>query len=228
MSGIGVLREGPLHAALKDWCATPGDVAEVRVGGFVIDLVRADGELVEIQTGGFAPLGRKLDALLDGHRMRIVFPVPAERRIVRIDEHGEVLSSRRSPLKGAALDVFDRLVSFPSLLAHPNLVVEVLLCREDHVRAPEAGRSRSGRRRRDPGERRLVEVLDAVVLATPADAAALLPPVLGGEPFTTRELASALRCRMILAQRVAYCLRALEVFEDAGKRGRAPLHRRVV
>jgi hypothetical protein len=228
VSGIGVLREGPLHAALKDWLARPGDAAEVRVDGFVIDLVRADGELVEIQTGGFAPLGRKLDALLDAHRMRIVFPVPAQRRIVRVDGEGEVLSARRSPLRGSALDVFDRLVSFPSLVAHPNLVVEVLLCREDHVRAPEAGRSRSGRRRRDPGERRLVEVLDRVEIDSPAAAAALLPAALGagGAPFTTRELAAALPCRMVLAQRVAYCLRAMEVLEDAGKRGRAPLHRR--
>jgi hypothetical protein len=226
VSGIGVLREGPLHAAVKDLCARPGDRAEVPMEGYVIDLVRADGELVEIQTGGFSPLGPKLDALLDGHRMRIVHPVAAERRIVRIDEQGEVLSSRRSPLRGAALDVFDRLVSFPSLLAHPNLTVEVLLCREDHIRAPEAGRSRSGRRRRDPGQRRLVDVVGSVVLASPADAAALLPDALAAEPFTTRELATALGCRMVLAQRVAYCLRAMEVLTDAGKRGHAPLHRR--
>ena len=32
---------------------------------------------------------------------------------------------------------------------------------------------------------------------------------------------------MLLAQRVAYCLRAMDVLVDAGKRGRAPLHRRV-
>ena len=224
MSGIGVLREGPLHAAVKDVLARPGDVAEVKFGRFVIDLVRADGELVEVQTGGFSPLGPKLDALLDGHRMRIVHPVAAVRRIVRVDANGEVLSSRRSPLKGGVLDVFDRLVSFPSLLAHPNLVVEVLLCSEEHIRAPEAGRSRSGRRRRDPGERRLVEVVDSVELRSPEDAAALLPPALGDAPFTTRELATALGCRMVLAQRVAYCLRGMDVLADAGKRGRAPLH----
>jgi hypothetical protein len=223
--GIGELREGPLHAAVKDLLAEPGDRAEVRVGGFVVDLVRASGELVEIQTGGFTPLGRKLDALLDGNRMRIVFPVPAERRIIRVDAQGEVLSARRSPLRGTAFDVFDRLVSFPSLIAHPNLVVEVLLCKEDHIRAPEAGRSRSGRRRRDPGQRRLVEVLDAVSLDSPAACAALLPSSLGDEPFTTRELATALKVRVILAQRIAYCLRAMEVLEDAGKKGRAPLHR---
>jgi hypothetical protein len=227
MSGIGVLREGPLHAAVKDWLARPGDRAEVPMEGYVIDLVRADGELVEIQTGGFSPLGPKLDALLDGHRMRIIHPVPAERRIVRVDEHGEVLSARRSPLKGAALDIFDRLVSFPSLLAHPHLTIEVLLCREDHIRAPEVGRSRSGRRRHDPGQRRLVDVVGSVVLSSTADAAALLPATLAAEPFTTRELATALGCRMVLAQRVAYCLRAMEVLGDAGKRGHAPLHQRL-
>jgi hypothetical protein len=220
--GIGELREGPLHAAVKDGLARPGDRAEVRVEGFVIDLVRASGELVEIQTGGFSPLGRKLDALLDRNPVRIVFPVAAERRIIRIDDHGEVLSARKSPLRGTALDVFDRLVSFPSLIAHPNLVVEV------HVRAPEAKRSKSGRRKVDPGERRLVAVLDSVVLDSPAACAALLPESLGAtEPFTTRELAAALRVRMILAQRIAYCLRAMEQLEDAGKRGRAPLHQRV-
>jgi hypothetical protein len=225
VSGIGVLREGPLHAAVKDLLARPGDVAEVKFERFVIDLVRADGELVEVQTGGFSPLGPKLDALLDGHRMRIVHPVAAQRRIIRVDANGEVLSSRRSPLKGGVLDVFDRLVSFPSLLAHPNLTVEVLLCVEDHIRAPEAGRSRSGRRRRDPGERRLVEVAGSEVLASPEDCAALLPEALrDGPPFTTRELATALGCRMVLAQRVAYCLRAMDVLADAGKRGRAPLH----
>jgi hypothetical protein len=224
VSGIGVLREGPLHAAVKDLLASPGDRTEVKFGRFVIDLVRADGELVEVQTGGFSPLGPKLDALLDEHRMRIVHPVAALRRIVRVDGNGEVLSSRRSPLRGGVLDVFDRLVSFPSLLAHPHLTVEVLLCAEDHVRAPEAGRSRSGRRRRDPGERRLVEVVGSEVLTSPADCAALLPSELVAAPFTTRELATALGCRMVLAQRIAYCLRGMEVLADAGKKGRAPLH----
>ena len=226
VSGIGVLREGPLHAALKDYYARPGDRAEVPFGRFVIDLVRADGELVEIQTGGFSPLGPKLDALLDHHRMRIVHPVAAERRILRVDDDGQLLSARRSPRRAGALELFDRLVSFPSLLAHPNLAIEVPLCREDHVRAPGPTRSRSGRRTRDPGERRLSEVLDTVVLEGPADVAALIPASLG-EPFTTRELGAALGCRILLAQRVAYCMRALGVLGDAGKRGRAPLHVRI-
>jgi hypothetical protein len=32
---------------------------------------------------------------------------------------------------------------------------------------------------------------------------------------------------MLLAQRTAYCLRAINIIEVAGKRGRTPLHRRI-
>jgi hypothetical protein len=216
------LREGPLHAAVKALLAGPGDRFEVAVDGFVIDLVRADGELVEVQTGAFAPLGRKLDALLDAHRFRIVHPVAAERRIVRADEHGQIVSVRRSPRRASAADVLDKLVAFPSLLSHPNLTIEVLLLREDHVRG--AAPDTSGHRRRDPGERRLVEVLDRVEITAPGDVLGALPS-LPGEPFTTRELASLLGCGTKLAARAAYCLRLVELIEPAGKRGHAPLHR---
>lgn len=224
MSSIGVLREGPLHAALKALLAAPGDRAEVPVDGFVIDLVRADGELVEVQTGSFAPLGPKLDALLDRYRMRIVHPVAAERRIVRVDPDGELTGTRRSPRRGTALAVFDRLVSFPGLLSHPHLTVEVLLLREDHLRGPRPLRTGQRGRRRDPGQRRLVDVLGRVELRQPRDALALLPSLPPGS-FTTRELARAVPCAEALAQRITYCLRLMELVETAGKRGRAPLYR---
>jgi hypothetical protein len=214
---IGELREGPLHRELK---RLYGDTFEVRVDGFVIDVVRADGELVEIQTGGFSALRTKLDALLDRHRIRIVHPVPAERRIVRVDADGEVLSARTSPKRPGAAAIFEGLVSFPTLLSHPHLTVEVLLCREDHVRAPAPVRGR--RFLRDPGQRRLVAVLSSLELRGPDDVAALLPAL--DEPFTTRELAAAMGVKLALAQKATACLRALELLESAGRRNRAPLY----
>jgi hypothetical protein len=222
VSSIGVLREGPLHAAIKAMLAAPGDRVEVPVGRFVIDLIRADGELVEVQTGGFGPLGAKLDALLDRHRFRIVHPVAAERRIVRVDEHGEVLSVRRSPKRGTVAEVFDKLTAFPSLLTHPNLTVEVLLLGEDHIRGARPVSTR--RRTRDPGARHVREVLARIELHGAEDIVRALPP-LPPQPFSTRELASLLGCSMLLAQRTAYCLRAIDIIEPAGKRGRTPLHR---
>jgi hypothetical protein len=221
VSSIGVLGEGPLHAAVKALLAEPGDRLEVPVGRFVIDLLRSDGELVEIQTGGFGALGSKLDALLDEHRVRIVHPVAAERRIVRIDQQGLVLGARRSPKRATVVAVFDKLVAFPSLLTHPNLTIEVLLLREDHVRRPQPTTTR--RRTRDPGQRRLVDVIDRVTLRTAEDVLGVLP-ALPPEPFTTLELAAVLCCPTLLAQRALYCLRAIGIVEPAGKRGRAPLY----
>jgi hypothetical protein len=222
MSGIGVLREGPLHAAIKAFLAERGDRFEVRVDRFVVDLVRGNGELVEIQTGSFAALGPKLDALLDRHRVRVVHPVAAERRIVRVRGEGEVISSRRSPRRATVLELFDKLVSFPSLLTHPNLTIEVLLLREDHIRGEHS--VRRDRRRVAPGQRRLVDVLERIELRGPDDVINALPPLPDGA-FTTRELATRLRCSLSLAQRTVYCLRAIDIIEPAGKLGRTPLHK---
>jgi hypothetical protein len=164
-----------------------------------------------------------VDALLDRHRLRIVHPIPAERRIIRVDEHGEVLSTRPSPKKPGAATIFENLVSFPTLLSHPHLTVEILLCREDHIRAPAPVRGR--RYLRDPGRRQLIEVLARIELTGATDAAGLLPAM--PPEFTTRELAKAMRVPLPLAQKAAACFRALEVFESAGMRGRAPLHRMI-
>ena len=72
---IGTLNEGALHAQLKDWYSVDGDLFEHPVDGCVIDIVRGE-LLVEIQTGGFAPLRKKLDRLLGSHPVRLVAPIP--------------------------------------------------------------------------------------------------------------------------------------------------------
>ena len=221
--GIGELAEGPLHAALKQHLGRPGDRFEVPVERWVVDLVRADGELVEIQTGGFGPLGRKLDGLLDQHRMRIVHPVPGRRWVVRTDASGDELSRRRSPRAGRPTEIFDVLVAFPTLIGHPNLVIEVLLCEEEHVRA--AAPVGTGRRRRDPGVRHLVGVLTSYEIRQPPDVLELLDAPLPAGPFSTAELGGLVTVPTVLAQRIIFCLRLLELIEPAGKRGHAPLYR---
>jgi len=77
LAAIGTLNEGVLHAQLKDWYRRPGDRVEQLVDGFVVDLVRGE-LLVEIQTGRFAPLRRKLEQLQkDGQINNIVATVVA-------------------------------------------------------------------------------------------------------------------------------------------------------
>ncbi len=219
---IGTLNEGSLHAQLKDWYREPGDLVEQPVDGYVIDLVRG-AALIEIQTGGFAPLRRKLERLLSEHAVRVVVPVALTRRIVRLSSHGEVLSARLSPKHGRPHDVFARLVSLPALLAHPGFEVEVLLTHEEEHRRHEQGRAYR-RHGWVVAGRSLVAVEDRVLLASPADAAALLPTL--PERFDTAELAAAGGVTRRLAQQMTYCLRAMDALRIDGRRGRSVLYRR--
>jgi hypothetical protein len=223
---IGTLNEKPLHSALKAWYARPGDRLEVSVEGFVADIVRGD-LLIEIQARHLVAMKRKLYRLVDDHPLRLVYPIAAEKWIVRLDDDGATLGRRRSPRRGAVEHVFAELVSFPGLLGHPNFAVEVLLIREEEVRQRDATGERRNWRRKGwaTQERRLLEVLSSHLLAGTADAAALLPATLPWL-FTTRDLSTASGQPMWLSQKMVYCLRGMGVLVVAGKRGRSTLFER--
>ena len=227
MSSIGSLNESPLHEAVKKWYAGPDDETEVAVDGYVIDLVRADGELVEVQTANFGQMRAKLDALLAGHRLRLVHPVAQAKWIVKVSEDGEILSRRKSPKAGRVETVFGELVSIPHLLAHPNFRLDVLLIQTEEVwRAHDKGGKRGWRR---GGwiihEKRLVEVVACHTFTGPGQLAALLPETLPA-PFTTAELSTHTGLPRRLAGQMAYCLREMGQIQAQGKRGRAWLYAR--
>ena len=222
MTGIGSLNEKPLHAGLKDWYRQEGDLVEAPLDGFVVDLIR-NGLLIEIQTRGFSAMRRKFDRLLDSHSMLLVHPIAAEKWIIKLDEDGGEMSRKRSPKRGIAADVCQELVSFPSLLSHPNFTLEIALIGEEEVRRPDA---KNGWRRGGfvIEERRLVEVLDTIVLASPEALLDLLPDGLP-EVFSTADLAAGLGRSRHLAQEVAYCLRVSGAAATVGRDKRGILYR---
>lgn len=220
---IGTLRERPLHASLKRWYAEPGDRFEVPVGSHVIDIVRGD-LLIEIQTRGFSSMKTKLLRLLDdGHQVRIVHPVIAAKWICKLDDAGSVTSRRKSPQRGVFADVFSELVSFPTLLDHPSLDIELVAVHVDEMRRHEPGKAWR-RKGWVVDERRLVGVVDGLPLRSNADAVALLPEDLP-DPFTTADVATRSGMSRRLAQQAMYCLREASAVATDGKRGNAVLYR---
>ena len=215
---VGTLRERPLHAALKAWYAGDGDLIEVPVDGFVIDIVR-DDLLIEIQTRSFSSIKRKLTTLLETHPVRLVHPIAVEKWIVKPATKQGPATRRKSPRKGSPHDLFAELVSFPDLVAHPNLTLDVVL-----IRAEEEWRHDGTRGWRRKGwvveERRLLEVVAVTSIDTPADLVEFLPPDMPKE-FTTADLAAAMGSTRRLAQQTAYCLRHCGVLEVVDKRGNA-------
>ena len=221
---IGTYQEKSLHAALKDWYATPGDRAEQPVDGYVVDLVRGE-ELIEIQTRNFSAIKRKLATLLQNHAVRLVHPIPTLKWIVRLDRDGAtVLSRRRSPKRGTLLDVFDELVSIPHLIPHPRFALEVLLVEVEETRCQD-GRGSWRRRGWSIHDQVLVGVESQHRFHGPADFAALLPSSLP-TPFTSSDLATGLKLRRGQGQKIAYCLRHIGAIEMVGKQGNAYQYRR--
>lgn len=220
---VGTLREKPLHASLKQWCSEPGDRFEVPVDGYVIDVVQGD-LLIEVQTSGFSGMKKKLSALLDaGHHVRIVHPIAETKWIVRLGEGGEVLSRRKSPKHGSVLSVFSELVSFPTLIDHGGLEVEIALTHEDEIRTHQPGKAWR-RKGWVVEERHLIEVVESHRLASTADLVELLPDALS-DPFTTADLALAAGCPRRIAQQVAYTLKHAGGIAQVGKRGNAVEYR---
>ncbi len=198
-----------MHAALKDAYAEPGDEFEVPLDGFVIDICRGK-ELIEIQTGSFGAMGRKLDHLLPSHQVLLVHPIAVESYL---DRPGR--NPRKSPKKGSVHSLFGELVSIPTLLDHPNLTLEIVLVSVTKVQVedPKARRGRGGYRTQD---RRLREVLGRHRFEESRDLLRLvpdnLPPV-----FTTADLASRAGIGRDVAQQMAYCLRPLGLFVEQGR-----------
>jgi hypothetical protein len=226
-SGINLYSERSLHAQLKAFLASPGDRLEARIGGKVVDLLRSDGEIVEVQTGHFGSLLPKVLALAgEGRKVRVVHPVAVETEIRRLDPRTEELVSRRkSPKRGDLYSVFDELVSAPELIASRNVIFEFVLARIAEVKVRDGTGSwwRKGDRIVD---RELVEVLSSRSFCTKAQWLALIPKSLC-PPWSSTSLGEALGIGSDRARRLLYCYSRAGIIAEAGMEGRRKLYARM-
>ena len=223
-NAIGELNERSLHRALKERYAVAGSATEQPVDGFVADVVIGD-RIIEVQTGMFSPLKRKLPRLLDRYAVTLVHPIAKDRYIVKVQDDPRAPTTRRkSPLHGTVYQVFSALVSIPALLEHPRLTLHVVMTVEEHIRAWDGTR-----RRRRGGwvthDRRLVDIAETHAIDCMADLFALIDAALP-ETFTSRDLATTMSASRRLGQQAAFCLREAGVTEICGKQGNALVYRR--
>ena len=242
---IGLLNEKSLHADLKAWYARPGDEIEVKVDDYFIDIVRSkrgvnelqgiysahvdqeikDHLLIEIQTGNFSAIKRKLTDLTNRYSLRLVYPIAQEKWIVKRPRvKGDTQTRRKSPKRGQVVDIFRELVYLPELLNSPNFSLEVLLIQEEEVRRYDG---RKGWRRGGwvTEERHLLSVVERRLFQDKEDLWRLIPSKLPAE-FTTADLTRLMKIPKRTAGQVAYCLRRMNTIEQIGKSGRSYLYAR--
>lgn len=215
---IGTLNESPLHAGLKVLVAEPGDEFEQTLGNYVVD-IRRDQQIIEIQTGNFSSIRQKLETLLQNYAVHVVHPIAHQRWIVnQLDPENP--KRRRSPVTQGLEVAWAQMVSIPSLIAHPDFSLELVLTLQDEVRVKD----RSTRKKWRVLERRLLEVIDRMLIQNPRDLVRLLPASLP-ETFTTQDISNHSGWSIDISQQAAYCLRHSGAAEQTGKRGNALVYR---
>jgi hypothetical protein len=196
-----------LHTSLINWYAHPGDVIEARVDGYIIDVVRAD-ELIEIQTRNFNKIKHKLGRLLENHTIRLVYPIAAEKWIIRENNNDPTeLIKRKSPKHGRVEEIFNELIYIPELIKQPNFLIEVVIIKEQQKWERDGGGSWR-RRGWSIADRVLVEIQNQYIFKSELDFIDLLPKSLP-DPFTTRQISELSKISRKTAQKMVYCLRRM-------------------
>jgi hypothetical protein len=216
------MQESSLHASIKTWFTQDVNQQEVYIDGFLIDAVCKD-LLVEIQTRSFYQLKDKLSTLLKNYKVRVAHPIAKEKWIIYLPADGdEAIRRRKSPKRGRYEHLFRELVYISQFVFDPNFSIEILLTHEEEIRRDD-GLGSWRRKGWSIIDRRLIEVTNQVILSSVSDYQMFLPENLP-QPFTTRNLSLSLHIPHSLAQKMAYCLRSMDIISISDKRGRENLY----
>lgn len=221
-SGIGTLAEKTLHSAIKLFIEPNTELHEIKIGRHYADVLK-DNRIFEIQTRSFNALRKKLPILLKNYNVTVVYPIPAEKRLIWINtETTELTKPRKSPKRGSYFDAFGELYKLDTLICDNNLSIVLMLIDMDEYRQLN-GWSSDGKKGSTRYERIPTELIDSLLLETNGDYLKLLPDcLLAG--FTSKDLAAEAKLRLATAQVTIRVLIKRGAIECIGKRGRLKLY----
>ena len=223
-SSIGTKKESSLHRSLKfRYSGEDGDT-ETLAGSYVCDGRTGKGELIEVQTGSFAPLKEKVKILTGKNKVRIIHPIIAEKHIELYDTKGRLLHRRKSPRKGSLWDLFDALVYAPELPLTKNLTIELAVIEAVEKRIDD-GKGSWRRNGVSISDRFLGAWRSSVTLKNAKDFGQFLP-FKKQETFTVRNLAEKAGISVALARKTLYVLTKMGLAERTGKQGNSIVYRR--
>ena len=220
--GIGTQKERTLHSVLKYYLEPDAEYHEIPIGSFIADIYR-DDRIIEVQTGSFTPLAKKLDAFLPEFPVTIVYPIPWHKWVHWIQpDTGEVSKGRRSPKTGHLYMLLPELYRIRPYLMHPHLCLLPILIDLREYRYQD-GWGRDGKRGSHRADRVPFEIGPTKLLTGPADYISLLPDSLP-ESFTMKDFIKATRFSPRSASYALSALREIGVARQIGQQGRSYLY----
>jgi hypothetical protein len=217
--GIGTLGEKTLHSILKNYLEPNTGNHEVKIGNYVADIINENG-IIEIQTGGFQKLRKKLEFLLNLNTVTLVYPVARTKWIIWIDkETGETTKKRKSPKKGTSYEVFFELYKIKHLLANENLRLKILMLDIKEYRNLD-GWSKDKKKGSTRYERIPTGLVDEICISSVSDFSKLIPVDLP-DIFMSKDFKKVSGLSIKSSQTALNILNHLGVVERIGKQGNA-------
>ena len=130
---IGTYSEKSVHLALKMFFEPDEQYREVPVGKFIADISNQTG-IHEIQTSGFSPLKKKLEAYLSDYDVELIYPVAEKKKVYWLSpETGEVEKEYNSPRHVKPAEIFTELLYLGECLYSPRLSFTIVSLAVDEV-----------------------------------------------------------------------------------------------
>lgn len=191
-TGIGMQKEKSLHAILKNYIDPCPEHQEVPVGSFIADICDEERKsITEIQTANFGAMKGKLEAFLPEYHVRLLHPIAHRKTVCWIDpETGEITARNASTCVGSFYELFRELSRITEFIGHPNLTVEALLLDLEEYRIQD-GWGNGGKRGSHRFDRMPTSIYERLILQKKEDYAVFLPKDPLPEPFTTKDLETA-------------------------------------
>ena len=216
---IGTRNESALHRTLKFQYAEPGGKTEVAVGEFVADGVTTSGEYIEVQTGSFAPLVKKVNEFAAHGKVRIIHPIVVAKHIEVFDEKGGFLYRRKSPVRGSIWDIFDALLHAPELPLVKGLMIELAMIETVEKRVKD-GKGSWRRKGISIHDKELAAWHERFLFKSKADYLCFIP-FKKGEKFTVSALAQKAEIDVATARKALYVLTKMNLVKRIEKKGTA-------
>jgi len=219
VSSIGTRKESSLHRTLKFQYAGPGGKTEAAVGEFVADGINKNGEYIEVQTGNFGPLKKKVKEIALNNIVRIIHPVAVSKIIEVYEADGTFLYRRKSPVKGTIWNLFDALIYAPILPLCKNILIELAMVDVTEKRFKD-GKGSWRRKRISIRDRELSAWHERILFKNPKDYLCFIP-FKKREKFTCALLAKEVGINVWTARKAIYVLTKMKVIKRTGKKGNA-------
>ena len=221
--GIGTLGEKALHAIIKSYYDDDIEHQEIEVCGFVADIF-SENKIIEIQTGSFERLNKKLEKYLELFDVTVVYPVSRNKNIIWIDpDSGDIIAKNKSTKKGTEIEFLYEASKIRKFLDNRKLNFEILLIDVDEYRLLD-GYGHDKKKRCTKLYKMPISLHGVININSRSDVKKLLPPELTDGRFTFSDFEKITKLKGRKARYSLNTLIACEIITAVDTRGRSVIY----